>query len=189
MKTDGILCVMGDLSAKVGKERTTNITGQYGMGTRNKRGERLLEFCHQNELIITNTYFKQNPRKLYTWKSPDVDTRNQIDYILINKRFRNCVKQAKTYPGSDINSDHNPVIVKMKIQLKKLKKTNRKQQFDFSLLKNNSYAARYNIEIRNRFDALHIEELEQQFDEEEHIEDIWRKVKESIITTTKGLLL
>ena len=90
------------------------------------------------------------------------------------------MKQAKTYTGSDMNSDQ--------IQLKKLNKTNRKQQLDFSLLKNNSYAARYNIEIRNGFDALHIEELEQQFDEEEHIEDIWRKVKESIVTTTTELL-
>ena len=76
----------------------------------------------------------------------------------------------------------------MKIRLKKPNKTNRKQQLDFSLLKNNSYAARYNIEIRNRFDARHIEQLEQQFDEEEQIEDMWRKVKGSIITTTKGLL-
>ena len=76
----------------------------------------------------------------------------------------------------------------MKIKLKKLNKTNRKQHLDVSLLKNNSYAARFNIEIRNRFDALHIEEPEQQSDQEEHIEDIWRKVKESIITTTKGLL-
>ena len=98
------------------------------------------------------------------------------------------MKQAKTYLGTDINSDHNPIIVKMKIQLKKLNKTNRKQQLDFSLLKNNSYAARYNIEIRNRFDALHIEKLEQQSDEKGHIKDIWRKVKENIITTTKGLL-
>ena len=81
VKTDDILCVMGDLNAKVGKERTTDITGQYGLGTRNKRGERLIEFCQQNKLIITNTYFKQHPRKLYTWKSPDGDTRNQIDYI------------------------------------------------------------------------------------------------------------
>ena len=98
------------------------------------------------------------------------------------------MKQVKTYLGSDISSDHNPVIVKMKIQQKKLNKKYRKQQLDFSVLKNNLYAARYNIEIRNRFDALHIEELEQQLDEEEHVEDIWRKVIESIVTTTKGLL-
>ena len=67
-------------------------SSQYGLGTRNKREERLIEFCQQNELIITNTYFKQHPRKLYTWKSSDGDIRNQIDYILINERFRNCVK-------------------------------------------------------------------------------------------------
>ena len=98
------------------------------------------------------------------------------------------MKQVKTYPGCDITSDHNPVIVKMKIKLKKLNKTNRKQHLEVSLLKNNSCAARFNIEVRNRFDALHIEEPEQQPDQEEDIEDIWRKVKESIITTTKGLL-
>ena len=75
------------------------------------------------------------------------------------------MKQAKTYSRSDINSDHKPIIVKMKIQLKKLNRTNRKQQLGFSLLKNSSYAPRYNIEIRYRLDALHLEDLEQQFDE------------------------
>ena len=40
---------MGDLNAKVGKERTTDITGQYGLGARNERGERLIEFCQQNK--------------------------------------------------------------------------------------------------------------------------------------------
>ena len=52
---------MGDLNAKVGKERTTDKTGQYGLGTRKKHGERLIKFCQQNKLIITNTYFKQHP--------------------------------------------------------------------------------------------------------------------------------
>ena len=115
VKTGDILCAMGDLNATLGKERTTDITGKYGLGTWNEHGERLIEFFQQNELLITNTFFKQHPRKLHIWKSPDGETRNQIDYILINKRFRNCVKQVKTYPGCDITSDHNPVIVKMKI--------------------------------------------------------------------------
>ena len=53
---------MEDLNAKVGKERTADITGQYGLGTRSEHGKGLIEFCQQNELIITNTYFKQHPR-------------------------------------------------------------------------------------------------------------------------------
>ena len=113
----------GLLADIVVNERTSKMTGQYRFGTRNERGESLIEFCPENQLIIANTYFKQHPRKLYTWKSPDGKNRNQMDYILISKRFRNCVKQAKTYPGADINSDHNPLLIKMKIQLEKLNKT------------------------------------------------------------------
>ena len=62
MKTDGVLCGMGDLNAKVGKERTTDITGQCDLGTRDEHGERLIEFCQQSELLIAYTYFKQHPR-------------------------------------------------------------------------------------------------------------------------------
>ena len=86
------------------------------------------------------------------------------------------MKQEKTYPRLNINSDHNPII-KIRIQLKKPNKTSRKQHLDVSLLKNNSYTARQNIEIRSRFGALRIEELEQQSEQEEQIEDIWCKVK------------
>ena len=87
----------------------------HGLGRGNERGERLIQFCQENKLIIANTWFKPPVRKLYTWKSPGDISRNQIDYIMFNKRFRNCIKQAKTYPGADMNSDHNPVVVKYSI--------------------------------------------------------------------------
>ena len=110
---------MGDLNAKVGDERYQNIVGMHGLGRRNERGERLIQFCQENKLIIANTWFQQPVRKLYTWKSPGDISRNQIDYILFNERFRNCIKQAKTYPGADMNSDHNPVVVKLNMKLKR----------------------------------------------------------------------
>jgi len=68
--------------------------------------------------VITNTFFKHHPRRLYTWKSPGDVHRNQIDFITIKKRYRNTVKNAITYPGADMNSDHNPVVVKLKFRLK-----------------------------------------------------------------------
>ena len=64
-----------------------------------------------------NIWFQQPLHRLYTWKSLGDISRNQIDYIMINQRLQNCVKQARTYPGADINSDHNPVIFKFKVKL------------------------------------------------------------------------
>ena len=62
--------------------------------------------------MIANTWFKHPERKLNTWKSPGDVKRNQIDYIMVRNRFRNSVKQVKTYPGADVDSDHNPVVCK-----------------------------------------------------------------------------
>lgn len=84
----------------------------------------MVQFCQENNLVIANTWFDLPKRRLYTWKSPqdskDKPVRNQIDYITISKRFRNSIINAKTYPGCDINSDHNPVVATMRIKLKKV---------------------------------------------------------------------
>ena len=111
-----IICIMGDLNAKVGNVTDFNIIGNYGLGKQNERGQRLIEFCNENNKVIMNTWFQQPLCRLYTWKSPGDISRNQIDYIMINKRFRNCVKQARPHPGADINSDHNPVTIKLKVK-------------------------------------------------------------------------
>ena len=81
------------------------------------------------------TWFQQPLHCMYTWKSPGDISRNHRDCIMINERFRNCVKQARTYPGADINSDHNPVILKFKVKLKKIKINQAQSQIDYNLLK------------------------------------------------------
>ena len=123
VKSDEIMCILGDLNAKVGDEKYQNIVGMHGLGQRNERGERLIQFCQENKLFIANTWFQHPVRKLYTSKSPGDISRNQIDYIMFNDRFRDCVKQAKTYPRADMNSDHNPVVVKVIVKLKKTNTT------------------------------------------------------------------
>ena len=102
-----ITIVMGYFNAKVGSGVVdSDATGRFGLGEQNERGEMLIDFCNENELVITNTLFQQHPRRLYTWVSPDGKTRNQIDYIAIKRRWRSSVKAAKTYPGADCGSDH-----------------------------------------------------------------------------------
>ena len=65
-KSDDVLCVMGDLNAKVGSEPFEGIVGTYGLGKKTYRGERLIELCQQNNLTIANTLFQHPNHRLYT---------------------------------------------------------------------------------------------------------------------------
>ena len=67
----GILFILGDWNAKVGSQEIPEITGKFGFRVQNEAGQRLIEFCQENALVIANTLFQQHKRKLYTWTSPD----------------------------------------------------------------------------------------------------------------------
>ena len=77
-----VLFIIGDWNAKVGSQETPGVTGKFGLGVQNEAGQRPIGFCQENTLVIANTLFQQQKRKLYTWTSPDGQYRNQIDYIL-----------------------------------------------------------------------------------------------------------
>ncbi|KAG1715002.1 Endophilin-B1 [Nymphon striatum] len=90
----------------------------------------------QHSTNVSTTMFQQPKRRLYTWKSPGDWTRNQIDYFLIHKRFKNSVVNIRTYPGADINSDHSPVIANMHTKLKKATTKSKKvAKYDLEALK------------------------------------------------------
>ena len=65
-----VLFIIEDWNAKVGSQETPGGTGKFGLGIQNEAGQRLIEFCQENVLIIANTLFQQYKR-LYTWTSPD----------------------------------------------------------------------------------------------------------------------
>ena len=66
-----VLFLIGDWNAKVGSQETPGITGKFGLGVWSEAGQRLIEFCQENTLVIANTLFQQHKRRLYTWTSPD----------------------------------------------------------------------------------------------------------------------
>ena len=80
-----VLFIIEDWNAKAGSQETPAVTGKSGLGMWNEAGQRLIEFCQENALVIANTLFQQHKRRLYTWTSPDGQHRNQIDYILCSK--------------------------------------------------------------------------------------------------------
>ena len=81
-----VLFIIWGLGAKVGSQETPGVTGKFGLGIRNEAGQRLIEFCPENALVIANTLFQQHKRQLYTWTSPDGQYQNQTDYILCGQR-------------------------------------------------------------------------------------------------------
>ena len=66
-----VLFIIGDWKVKVGSQETPGVTGRFGLGVQNEAGQRLIEFCQENTLVIANTLFQQHKRRLYTWTSPD----------------------------------------------------------------------------------------------------------------------
>ena len=62
---------IGDWNAKVGSQETPGVTGKFGLGVQNEAGQRLIEFCQENTLVIAKTLYQQHKRRLYTWTSPD----------------------------------------------------------------------------------------------------------------------
>ena len=109
----------------------------------------MTEFCQENSLVIANTLFQRHKKRLYTWTSPDGQYRNQVDYILCSQRWRSSIQLAKTRPGADCGSDHELLIAKFRLKLKKVGKTTRPFRCDL-----NQIPYDYTVEMRNRFKGL-----------------------------------
>ena len=125
-------CHYRGLECKSRKSRATWSNRQIGLGVQNEVGQRLTEFCQENTLVIANTLVQKHKRRLYTWTSPDGQYENQIDYILCSQRWRHFVQSTKTIPGADCGSDHEHLIAKFRLKLKKVGKTTRPFRYDLN---------------------------------------------------------
>ena len=109
--------------------------------------QRLTESCQENALVTANTLFQQHKRWLYTWTSSEGQYQNQIDYILCSQRWRSSIQSAKTRLGADCGSDHELLIAKFRLKLKKIGKTTKPFRHDLNQIS-------HTVEVRNRFKGL-----------------------------------
>ena len=114
-----VLFIRGDWNAKVGSQEIHGVKGKFGLGVQNEAGQRLTEFCQENALVIANTLFQQHKRRLYTRTSPDGQHRNQIDYTL-QPKMEKLYTGSKNKTGSDCGSDHELLIAKFRLKLRKV---------------------------------------------------------------------
>ena len=144
-----VLFIIGDWNAKVGSQETTGLPGKFGLGVQNEAGQRLIEFCKENTLVIANILFQQHKRRLYMWTSPDGQHRNQTDFIPCSQRWRSSIQSTKTRAGADCGSDQEHLITKFRLKLKKVGKTATSFRYDL-----NQIPYDYTVEVRNRFKGL-----------------------------------
>ena len=149
-----VLFIIGDWNAKVGSQETPGVTGKVSLGMQNDAGLRLIEFCQENALVIANTLFQQHKRRLYTWISPDGQHQNQTDYILCSQCWRSTIQSSKTRLGADYGSENKLLTAKLRLKLKKVRKTNRLLRYDLNQIPYN-----YTVEVRNRSKGLVIDRV------------------------------
>ena len=120
-----VLFIIEDWNAKVGSQKTAGVIGKFGLGIQNDAGQKLIEFCQENALVIANTLFQEHKRRLLTMTSSDGQHQNQIDYILCSQRWRSSIQSAKARSGADCGSNHELLIAKFRLKLTKVAKTAR----------------------------------------------------------------
>jgi len=159
-----ILVVTGDFNAKVGNQPYPyqDIMGKHGEGTRNENGVKLCEFCAANELLITGTLFPHKTIHKLTWTSPDGQTRNQIDHVLVNKKFRTSVKDTRVFRSADVGSDHHLIKTHIKVKLKRApRREERRTRYDVEKLKDAKVKKEFCLKLSNRFAILEVEPTEE----------------------------
>ncbi|XP_068085929.1 craniofacial development protein 2-like [Anabrus simplex] len=178
VKGDENLIVIGDWNAVVGQGREGNTVGEIGLGQRNERASRLVEFCTDHNLVLANTWFKYRKRRLYTWPRPGDPGRYQIKFIIIRQRFRNQVLDYKIFPA-DVDSDHNLLVMKCHLKLKKLKKGKYAKRQDLDKLKEKSVRDCFNEHVAQRLNEKA---------ERKTIEEAWIVMKNEVSRAAEEML-
>ena len=148
--------VMGDINAKVGGQTNTSerATGCFGLGQRNERGDTLVEWATSKNFKIMNTQFQKKAGRRWTWRSPDGNTRNEIDYIMTDKP--SMVTDVTVINRVNIGSDHRMVMgsitLNTRAERRKLLNKNTRTRVDTQMIgtKKNTFQ----LELKNRFTAL-----------------------------------
>jgi len=180
--------VLGDFNAKVWRENIFKLT--IGNESLHQDGNdnwvRIVNFATSKNLVVKSKMFPYRNIHKYTWTSHDVKTHNQIDHILIDRRWHLSVLDVRSFRGADCDSDHCLVVAKIRERLAVSKQA--AQEFygeRFNLRKLNELEVRkqYQIEISNRFAAL------ENLSDDEDINRAWENIKETIKTSAKERLV
>ena len=170
------------MNAQIGK----NVNHKFSLhNSSNRHEEHLTDFTLENRLTCLNTKFQKIKGKLWTYTYTN-NTKAQIDYVFINKKWKNSVLNGKAYsPFMGVSSDHRIVTAKIRLSLRRnAAKTTKTERYDCFLLKNRDTRDKYTLTLRNKFDPLReISETPTPNDEYENFVNAHFKVTAECIPT------
>ncbi|KAK3871096.1 hypothetical protein Pcinc_023742 [Petrolisthes cinctipes] len=160
-KTDNkdILIIQGDWNAKVGRDALEDwdeFIGPSCNDTTNERGLRLLEFASYNNMMLANTLAEHKASRRWTWHAPN-GQHNQINYILVQRRHRTGINRPKTrtFPGADVGSDHDRVMLNFRVRLRIVNKPkNTRLRFNLEKLKDPRISEVFQATVDGKFAPL-----------------------------------
>ena len=149
--------VIEDMNAQLGNDTSTwsPVLGNHAEGDLNDNGIRLLSFCQAHNLVVGSSLFPHKRIHKLTWNSPNGRTCNQIDHTLVvNRKWRNSLKDVRVYRGADVGSDHNLAISTIKRSLAALKRQKKQAKYDSAKLLERDILECFDATIGGRFHAL-----------------------------------
>ena len=169
-----MLIILGDMNAQVGKEVAAfqGTIGRHSLHEEsNDNGIRMATMATEYGLVIGGTLFPHKEKHKGTWLSPDGNTTNQIDHVMVKRKFRKSLMDVRAYKGADCDSDHFLLIAKVRVKLTtKRAQATRKERVNLEKLEDEQERIQYQIEVENRFSILGVQDEELS----------WNQVKEVV---------
>jgi hypothetical protein len=179
--------LLGDFNAKLGREDTFKpMTGNESLHEdSNDNGVRVVNFATSKNLVVKSTMFPHRNIHKYPWTSPDEKTHNQIDHVLIDRRWHSSILDLRSFRGADCDTDHYLVVAKVRERLAVFKQAAQKsdvERFNLKKLSELEVRKQSQIKISKRFATL------ENLNVSEDINGAWENNKESIIISAKDSL-
>ena len=172
---EDVLFIIGDKNAKVGSQEKPGVTGKFGLGVQNEAGQRLIEFCQENTLVIANTLSNNTREDSTHGHHQMVNTKIRLITFFAVKDGEALYSQKKTRLGADCGSGHELLIAKFRLQMKRVGKTTRPFRYDL-----NQTPYDYTVEVTYRFKGLDLMDRVP----EELSTEVHDSVQEAVIKTT-----
>ena len=180
-----VLIVMGDLNARVGNDTEVweEILGKHGEVACNENGGRLLQFCNENNLVVSNSWFQHKRIHQFTWECRGRGLKSIIDYFLVRKEHMKRVRDVKVVRGAEVGSDHYLVLMKIQLRLVERKEATRnvrKERIKVEKLKSVEIRRAYQIGMAKRCGEVN------HAIQGGSVEEVWKVVKECMLGAATG---